>query len=72
MRQLLSCLLVLVFCAAGSAWAGSHEQSAPKTDTGRSATVAGGQSVALAKSAKSGDEWGQQRPSYRDLIPGQR
>ena len=69
MRKLIACLILCLGVSAATAWADSHEKSTAESADGRSATVAGGQTVILAPSAKTAEEWARERPDYRELKP---
>jgi hypothetical protein len=57
---------------AAPAWADQHEGARPGATGARAARVAGGQTVELAASAKTSQQWAKQRPSYQALIPKKR
>lgn len=71
MKKALACSLFLILLAAAPAWAGSHGD-ASKAEGARSATVAGGQTIALAASAKTSAQWAKERPSFKALVPKKR
>lgn len=70
MQKLIACLILGLGVSAATTWADSHEKSAAAG--GRVATVAGGQTVILAPSAKTAEEWASQRPDYQALRPAKR
>lgn len=72
MRKTCISLSLILLAAASAAWAGSHETTkAAAADDGRSARVAGGQIITLVDSAKSPEQWAEERPDYQALRPGQ-
>jgi hypothetical protein len=72
MRRTLLLPLLIMIAASSAAWAGSHAQPAEPAADARRAGVAGGQTVALAPSARTAEQWAQKRPAYRALIPAKR
>lgn len=70
-RKTAASLLIFALLAAPAALAGGHEQGA--SDPGkRTARVAGGETVELAASAKSSEQWAKERPDYQALMPKKR
>lgn len=71
-RQLFPVLAALVLLAA-PAWADDQQDGAKTRASGApTARVAGGQTVELAASAKTSQQWAKQRPSYQALVPKKR